>query len=299
MSPSLHDERTTYRLAAGAVMIGATLNSFGGLLLRTLEEAGPWQVVCYRSGAVGIVMLGLLVYRSRGGFLRALIGASRWTLLGGVLLASANTFLILALDNTTVANALFILSGVPFFTALLARVLLKERLHRVTMLSMAVAVVGMTIIVHEGLASAQVLGNVFAMLCGLSFSCFVVLLRSRRATDMLPTLVLGGFIACVVAGVAAGGSLRVPLGDALVCIAWGGGLNVVSQMLFWRSARHVPSAELTLLTMTEFVLGPLWVWLGVGERASTQTLVGGTLVMVAVAVRAFAGASVRRPTRGA
>ena len=191
---------------------------------------------------------------------------------------------------------MFILSGVPFITAVLARVLLKERLRRVTLVAMCVAFAGMTIIVGEGLASGRVAGNVFAVLCGVSFSCFVVMLRSRHRPDMLPTLMLGGIMASVVAAFASGPALAVPFREGLVCIAWGGGLNVIAQLLFWVSARYVPGAELTLLGMAEFVLGPLWVWLAFGEGAADETLLGGTLVMAAVVGRAFADAGARRIT---
>ena len=284
----------TRRLAVGAVLLCAILNSFGGALLRSLDGANSWQVVTYRSGAVGLGMLILLCARERsrvGAVMRHGIG---WSLLGGAFIAMANALFILSLNYTGVANTLFILSGVPFFTAVLARLVLKERLQRVTLAAMCVAFLGMAIIVKDGLAHGTLLGNLLALGCGLAFSCYVVVLRLRREADMFPTLVIGGLLAAGCAAVMAGFELAVSVFDLTVCLLWGGVLSVATQLLFWFGARHVAGAELTLLVMIEFILGPTWVWLLFGERASTTTLVGGALVLLAVAARAVAGA---RPTR--
>ncbi|NDA13623.1 MAG: hypothetical protein EBZ14_00040 [Gammaproteobacteria bacterium] len=78
------------------------------------------------------------------------------------------------------------------------------------------------------------------------------------------------------------------LHDGLLCLFWGGGIVTVVHFLFIQGSRHVPGAEIMLITLIEFILGPMWVWVGFGERPSMLALLGGGLVLTAVAGRAIA-----------
>ena len=130
-------------------------------------------------------------------------------------------------------------------------------------------------------------GNVMALVTVLCFSCFVVLLRRGRATNMLAAVVFGASIASINAAFILKGDFAISLHDLVICIVWGGGLSTFVHFLFVWSSRFVRGAELMLLVLVEFVLGPLWVWIFVAEVPRTATLIGGAVVLVTVASHAL------------
>ena len=130
---------------------------------------------------------------------------------------------------------------------------------------------------------------------------FSVLLRRGRESDMLPCVGYAGVISAAVAALIVAG-LPEPASpplfaigprDLMLCAAMGVVALGLGLTCFTLGARHVPAVEMTLLSMTELVLGPLWVWLGVGEVPSGYTLVGGSIVLAAISYQALSGA--RRP----
>ncbi|MCP5155814.1 MAG: DMT family transporter [Ectothiorhodospiraceae bacterium] len=285
-----------HRLAVVAVVLTSVLNSFGGVLVRSLEQATPWQLICYRAGATASTLAIIYIVQTRGAALRTILSITPWGLLGAVFLASAQSSFIFSLTHTTVANTLFVLSGMPFFTAILAWVVLGERVRRVTWIAIAVAMCGIAIMLWDSIGAGTMLGNVFALVTSVSFSAYIVILRLGRAANMLPVVVLGASLACLGGAVFSGLDLDVPPGDVGIALAWGIGISGLAHLLFTFGSRHVAGAELTLLMLVEFILGPLWVWWLFDERASGLTLVGGLLVMAAVVSRGLAGIAPKRRT---
>jgi drug/metabolite transporter (DMT)-like permease len=276
-----------HRLAVMLVLMSSTINSAGGLLLRSIDVAGPWHVLFYRQGALALALILVLALRHRSRIVPEFIGIGRYGVLAGMAMGAGATCYILSLSNTTVANTLFILSATPFVTAVLAWVWLKEPVRRNTWIAMALALVGIAIMVGGGFAAGSVFGNVMALITVLCFSCFVVLLRRGRATNMLAAVVFGASIASINAAIILKGDFAISLHDLVICIAWGGGLSTFVHFLFVWSSRFVRGAELMLLVLVEFVLGPLWVWIFVAEVPRTATLIGGAVVLVTVASHAL------------
>jgi drug/metabolite transporter (DMT)-like permease len=178
------------------------------------------------------------------------------------------------------------LSAIPFITAGLARVFLKERLERATLATMAVAAAGIFVMVAEGFGIGSVYGNAMALLTAVGFSSFAVIVRRNRQVDMLPTLLVSGAVVALVSLLARLDDLGISLHDLLLCILWGGVMSGLANWTFIIASRHLVAAEVTLFMLLEFALGPLWVWLFVGETPTGWTLVGGILVITAVALRA-------------
>jgi drug/metabolite transporter (DMT)-like permease len=276
-----------HRLAVMLVLVSSTINSAGGLLLRSIDVAGPWHVLFYRQGALALALILVLALRHRGRIVLEFIGIGRHGVLAGMAMGAGATCYILSLSNTMVANTLFILSATPFVTAVLAWVWLKEPVRRNTWIAMALALVGIAIMVGGGFAAGSVFGNVMALITVLCFSCFVVLLRRGRATNMLAAVVFGASIASINAAIILKGDFAISLHDLVICLAWGGGLSTFVHFLFVWSSRFVRGAELMLLVLVEFILGPLWVWIFVAEVPRTATLIGGAVVLVTVASHAL------------
>ena len=277
-----------YRLALLLVIASSVGNSGSGLILRSMDSADGWQVVFWRSCFLTLALGTVFVVQS-GWRVRAAMRELRpWALLGSVCIASVNTCFILALTLTTVANTMFMMSGAPFFAALLGWLVLGERVERGVWLAMGVALVGMAVMVWDGLGAGTLLGNALAVATAFSFGAFVVILRKGRTTNMLPIVILGTVLAAVNAAVLSGWAFSISWHDVALLFLWGALLAGTVHAIFTWASRHVPGAELTLLVLIEFILSPLWVWLVIDEQPSLATLIGGALVMASVASRAIA-----------
>jgi drug/metabolite transporter (DMT)-like permease len=104
---------------------------------------------------------------------------------------------------------------------------------------------------------------------------------------MLPTLLVSGAIIVLVALILRVDDLGISLHDLLLCFLWGGLLSGLANWMFIVASRHLVAAEVTLFMLLEFALGPVWVWLFVGETPTLWTLAGGTLVIASVTLRAL------------
>ena len=262
------------------------LISVNGLVIRSFESANDWQIIFYRQAffIVGLVLVLILQYRSRlpGMFLR--VG---WAGIGaGISLGLANPTFIIALSHTTVASALFTISASPLITAVLARIFLKEHISRPTMVAIVVAMIGITIMVSDGLLSGSVFGNLLALLCAFFFSMFVVFLRVGKNRNMLPSSVMGAVLGGIIGMVGSNFDFRIPLHDVSLCFLWGAIIVTTVHYFFTLASRYITGAEIMLITLIEFTLGPIWVWLVFQEQPTNIALIGGFIVLSSVAARA-------------
>jgi len=283
--------------AMGLMVVGSAAISFGGLVVRNIEGADSWQIIFYRAVALVAAIGLILVFRYRRKTAVRVLGIGRVGLLGGLMLAVAQVTFLQSVVHTTVANTLFIVSAIPFFTAGLAWIFLKEGLRRETLVAMVFAAAGVLVMVAEGFGAGSVFGNVMALTTALAFSGFAIVVRRHRDIDMLPTILVSGATVGVTALVVQAGDLAISWHDALLCLFWGGVLSGLANGLFIVAARHLVAAEVTLFMLLEFALGPVWVWLFVAEVPSAWTVLGGALVMSAVAARAVYELQFRRENR--
>lgn len=274
------------------VVLAAVLWSGMGLAIRQVDQAGTWAVLFWRSVGMVPVLLAFIAWRSGGRMLGRLRRVGLAGVIGGLALVFAFAGAIFAIQATTIANAVFLFAASPFLAAILGRLLLHEPVRRGTWVAIAVAGTGMFLMVREGLALGAMAGNVAALLSALGFAGFTITLRWGRLEDMMPAVVLGGVFSMLAAAVvlaAQGGALWVPLPDILVSMAMGAGLLASGMVLYTLGSRVIPAAELALLSMTEVLLAPVWVWLALGETATPGTFLGGGVIMLAVAGNALSG----------
>jgi drug/metabolite transporter (DMT)-like permease len=275
-----------------ALALGATFCwSLAGILVRLIQEATSWHIILYRSLGVVAMLGGMIAVAHRGRVARAIRLAGWPAVLAGAFSSASSALFILALGRVTVANALFMGGITPFLVAIGAQAILGERVSRGAWGAMALAATGVAVMLGGGLALGQLAGNLLALGSAMSFAAHSLLLRSNRQSDMLPAVLHAGLFGTLV-GLAAlglgGESPRVPprdllLGLAMGVVQLGGGL-----VLYTRASRHLPAAELQLLSTAELVLSPLWVWIGVGEAPNAATLTGGALILLAILAQALA-----------
>jgi len=274
-------------LAVAAILLSAAVISTSGLVIRNLEDASHWQVVFWRGLSLGVVLVLLMLIQHGRAIFAEFRNIGISGVIGGVFNAGALVGYVLAISNTTVANAVFTMSAVPFFTALFAWVILRERVDAKTMLAIAVAATGIALMVGDGIATGTLFGNVMALFAAVSIAGYVVTLRMGRSVNMLPTAVIGALLSLLLAGWMADGKIQISNHDIYLCLLLGVVILGLGTWLFLFASRQLAGAELTLLNMAEFILGPLWVWIFVNEIPSEMTLIGGAIVLIAVAGHAL------------
>ena len=284
-TPHAVDSRHGYAIML--MVIGSVAISFGGLVQRNIEIATPWQINVYRSLGMLLAIVLIVAIQNRGRFVTTLFSVGRYGLFAGVLLSGAGLCFIQAFTHTTIANALFIVGAIPFFAALMARLFLGERLRRVTLITMLFAGSGLALMVINGISIGSGFGNLMALVTALFFAGYAVVVRYRRQVEMLPCLIISSALIIAVSLPVTGGDLDLPMNDILLCLFWGFCLSGLVNWTFIIASRHLATAELTLLMLIEFALGPLWVWLFVGETPHAWTLIGGSVIILSVAVRAI------------
>ncbi len=282
------------------VLLSGAGMSLSGLFIRSIEAADEWQILFYRSIGIVAALLVFIAIRNRGAVWPAFRKAGWNGVLAGLCLAFGFICFIFSITHTTVANTLFLLAAAPFITAVLGRVVLGERVRRATWIAMAMAVTGVAIMVSDGLAGGGLFGDLTALGAATALAGFSVALRRGRGVDMLPAVCHAGVFTWIAAGAMSliGGGLAVTGPDLAVCLVYGMVAISVSLMLFTMGSRWVPAAELTLLSLSEVVLGPLWVWLVFAETPSGLTLAGGGVLLVAITGHALGGMRRRRPPIG-
>jgi len=282
------------------LMSGAGM-SLGGLFIRSIQEAGEWQILFWRSLGIIAVLLVYIVIRGKGSVIQIFRAAGAKSVVAGLCLAVGFTCFVFSITHTTVANTLFMLSAAPFVTAALSRVLLGEDVTRGTWLAMLGAAAGVAVMVGEGLATGDLFGNLMALAAAVGFAGYSIALRSGRAVDMMPATCLAGLFSAVGAAAliaGTGGEFAVPITDIGVCVTYGVVAVGGSLIVFTLGSRLVSAAELTLLSLTEVVLGPVWVWLAFAETPSKLTLLGGAILLGSIVGRAATGIRRRRPPIG-
>ena len=126
-----------------------------------------------------------------------------------------------------------------------------------------------------------------ALFCAFSFSTFVIILRKYRNIDMMPVNLISGVLVLIVSFVFGLGNINVPIQDILLCFLWGGVLSGFMNSVFIFSTRFLLASEVTFFMLLEFSLGPFWVWIFLNETISQETLYGGIIVIISVAVYCF------------
>jgi drug/metabolite transporter (DMT)-like permease len=283
--------KPTYAQGVALVIAAGFLWSLMGLLIRLVGDASTWQVLLYRSLGMVPVLLLVLGLRSRGKPL-ATIRATGWAgVLGGVCLVFAFALAIFAIQSTTVANAVFLFAATPLMSAALGWAVLREPVRPVTWAAIAVAMVGIFLMVREGLALGAGAGNAAALGSSASFAVFTVLTRKPALADATPAILLGAVFASAAAAIAilaTGDSLTIPLHGTLIAMGMGAVILGVGLSIFALGGRVVPAAEMSLLALLEVILGPVWVWLFLGETTGRGTLLGGAVVLAALVFNTLA-----------
>jgi drug/metabolite transporter (DMT)-like permease len=285
--------RAAHRRGLSIMLVAVLLWSSGGILVRLTHIANGWEIVFWRSFSMAVFVAVTLGLMHRDKLPAQVLAIGRIGLASSLVLAGTFFFYILSITHTTVANTLVIMSLSPFLAAVGGWWFLHERPPRRTWFAMAVAFGGICLMFAESLDLGRFFGNLLALGVSVCFATNVILLRrAERGVSMLPTVLLAG-VWSAIGGLAFAWPLTASWHDIAILTLMGFFQLGAGCLLMTRAAQDLSAFEIGLLALLEPILGPVWVWLGVGERPSDLALVGGAVVIGAILVNEAAGRVLR------
>ena len=266
-------------------VIGVLVVTPDSLLIR-LIDADSWTVIFWRNSLSGFaILLGLLLYYRRD-FLKQMLSIGWAGLAMGIIWAIGTFCFVFSIQNTLVANTLFIVSTSPVFAALIAWLVLREAVTRRTWLTIAFSLAGIAIIAFGSMgegSQGSVIGDLAALVTALAVAISFSIARRNRTISMIPAIGISSVIAGAVAF-----PFAAPLADSadkIVPILLIGLLVApIGASLLVIGPRYLPAADVSLLLLLEAVLGPLWVWWMLDEFPGSYTLIGGAFVLLTLAI---------------
>ena len=277
------------RLAIPVVLIAGLFWSFGPYVVRHIEDAKtvPWQYLFTR-GIIIFILLNIYLYLEEGiNFLKNYKNIGISGLLGGIGLACAMMSFIWSILYTSAAVTLLCLAAMPFITALLGFLFLKENVSLSVWIAIVIAAIGIAIMAIGINIYTSLLGLLFGLLSACGFAVFSVSLRWKKDTPKFTTVAIAGITCAIVSGtiILTKDLSFLSNGKNEALFATHGSLVCLGLILYSIGSKHIPAADLTLLSLTEVIGGIFWVWvpwLGVNEIPSTNTIIGGFFIFISI-----------------
>ena len=277
------------KLAIPVVLFAGILWSFGPLVVRYMNqpELVPWQYIFGRGLTIFIILNLYLFFEEGITFYKNYMKIGISGTIGGIGLGIAMISFIYSITNTSAAITLLCLAIMPFFTALLGFLFLRERISLNVWIAIILATIGIIIIAIGNTGKASLLGFVFGMTSSIGFSIFSVTLRWRKETPKFTTVALSGLFCFVIASIFILSKDQVFFSTSYngTLFSLHGVLVCFGLILYSIGSKAIPAAELTLLSLTEVIGGIFWVWLpilGINEVPSTNTIIGGFFLFISI-----------------
>ena len=277
------------KIAVPIVLIAGILWSFGAYIVRNIDQAHtvPWQYLFTR-GLVIFILLNIYLYFEEGiKFIRNYNKVGLSGLFGSVGLAVAMITFIWSITTTTAAVTLLCLAAMPFITALLGFLFLKEKISINVWIAIFIASIGIIIMSYGNAEKNSLPGLILGLTSAVGFSVFSVSLRWRKETPKFTTVALAGLVCLIVSTIVIINKDMsfLSTGKNQSLFALHGTIVCLGLILYSIGSSKIQAAELTLLSLTEIVGGIFWVWLpwlGINEIPSTYTITGGFLIFLAL-----------------
>ena len=277
------------KIAIPVVLFAGLMWSFGPLVVRHMDQPGvvPWQYIFAR-GLTIFTVLNLYLYFEEGkNFYKNYLRIGMSGLIGGCGLGIAMITFIYSITNTSAAITLLCLAAMPFFTALLGFLFLKEKISLNVWIAILMATIGIIVIALGNSEKNSILGLIFGMTSSIGFSVFSVSLRWRKETPKFTTVAIAGLFCVIISALFIITSKSSFLSTSYngMLFSLHGTIVCIGLILYSIGSKAIPAAELTLLSLTEVIGGIFWVWLplfGVNEIPSTNTIIGGFFLFMSI-----------------
>ena len=277
------------KIAIPIVLFAGLIWSFGPLVVRFMNqpEIASWQYIFARGLTIFFVLNLYLYFEEGNKFYKNYFKIGLSGIIGGCGLGVAMITFIYSITNTSAAVTLLCLAAMPFFTALLGFLFLKEKISLNVWFAILIAAIGLIIIGLGNIEKNSLIGLIFGMLSSIGFSVFSVSLRWRKETPKFTTVAVAGlfcvFTSTIFILTSKMSFLSSSYNGALFSLH--GTLVCMGLILYSIGSKAIPAAELTLLSLTEVIGGIFWVWLplfGINEIPSTNTIIGGFFIFISI-----------------
>ncbi len=284
------------------VFTAGLLWSFGAIIVRYMQDANLYQpqYLFYRGISIALILCFYLFIKEGKKFYKNFKNIGISGIFGGFCLAIAFTGFIFSITMTTAAVTLFMLAAMPFIAAVVSYFTIKEKLRLNTFIAMIIAFIGVLIMIINDSIGGSALGAILGFVSATGFAVYTVTIRWRPETPKFTTVVIAGLFCSIISLIIIvykSMSFSIPTINVYLSLLHG---SVVASglILYSLGAKYMPAAELALLSLMEVVGGIIWVWLpvlGINEIPSFTTIVGGSIVTLAVIIHAFGAKKKRLP----
>ena len=263
------------------ILIGAFFLSWGGLLIREINNANIWQILFWRAFFFSLTLIFFLFFRYKKQAFHIIKKSGYPGLAYGFAMSLGFVAYIIAMTETTVANVLFIISSQTIWLAIFGYLFLKEKISLKTLFSIILAMTGITVMIGGSLDTGSLKGNLVALYIPINFAFLILLIRKFPKIDFVPALLIAGFLSMVY-GFVMSETIVVSLYDLLIVFLLGSFQHAFGFICITIGARSTPAVIVGLLMLTEALFGPFWVWLFINEIPPTSVFLGGGIIVIAV-----------------
>ncbi len=293
------DPASRHSRGIATVTAGVVVLSFDALLIR-LAVAGAWEVIFWRGALIALSLLLFLALRGDTGAIRRFARFGRAGLHVALLQGAGSALFVLAVAHTSVANTVVLIATAPLFAAVASHFFLRERIAGRTWAASLAVLAGVTLVFGGALTPGETLGNLCALMAAATLGGNLTLLRRHHDMPRIPLVAASGLVTAVIAA-PFGALLDIAPQGWLVLAVMGLVQMPVALILVTMGTRYLSSPEVSLFLLLETLLGPLWVWLALGETLGRETLAGGAVILATLLLHTLARMrenARRRPAAG-
>jgi len=255
-------------------------------LLIRLSSIDTWGMLFYR-GAIPfvIVLIGLLIFYNKK-FLKVLFNVGRTGIFYIISFAICNITFLISIQNTNVANTLVMVAMAPMLSAILGGFFLKEIPDNKTWIAIIITFFSAIYIFYDSIQLGNFFGDFMGFVTATGLAVNAVLVRSAKDRDLLPSAVIGKLCVAIFAfffvdsfDLVGNDIIYVPL-MCILCVA-------IPFVLVTIAPRFIPAEEVNLFFLLETIIGPIWVWMIIKEQPSIETILGGVVIILTIAIHSF------------
>ena len=251
-----------------------------------LSNIETWGMLFYRGAIPFVVVLIGLIFFYKNNLLKALVGIGYPGIFYVISFSICNITFIISIQNTNVANTLVMIAMAPMLSAMLGSIFLKEVPDQKTWIAIIITLISVTYIFHDSMEMGNFYGDLFGLITAFGLACNAVIARYAKNRDLVPSAVIGKLCVAVFAfffvdsfSLVGTDLIIVPL-MCVMCVA-------IPFVLVTIAPRFIPAEEVNLFFLLETIIGPFWVWMIIKEQPSIETIQGGTVIILTIAIHSF------------
>jgi len=251
-----------------------------------LSNIETWGMLFYRGAIPFVVVLIGLIFFYKNNLLKALVGIGYPGIFYVISFSICNITFIISIQNTNVANTLVMIAMAPMLSAILGSIFLKEVPDQKTWIAIIITLISVTYIFHDSMEMGNFYGDLFGLVTAFGLACNAVIARYAKNRDLVPSAVIGKLCVAVFAfffvdsfSLVGTDLIIVPL-MCVMCVA-------IPFVLVTIAPRFIPAEEVNLFFLLETIIGPFWVWMIIREQPSIETIQGGTVIILTIAIHSF------------